>query len=244
MDIRIIDTRVISSPLATLVTLAGQWTQEGCNIDEVVARIYEMLPCCRVFFLVATLEYLAKGGRIGGAQALLGSVLQIKPILTLRDGKVDQFEKERTHKRAVGASQGDCLAGYPPGWAGLSLRHACCRSARGAGVSARSWSGARHQRYPHPGCTPRHCHPRRSRHPRRQLLRLIHKLRRDTTQVRPCMSIRPPPDLLLYAGSLCSGCAPPHAMPARQSSAPASPLRPMAPGRCAPNPPAPAAAPG
>ena len=60
-----------------------------------------MLPCCRVFFLVATLEYLAKGGRIGGAQALLGSVLQIKPILTLRDGKVDQFERERTHKRAV-----------------------------------------------------------------------------------------------------------------------------------------------
>ena len=101
MDIRIIDTRVISSPLASLVTLAGQWSQEGCNIDEVVARIYEMLPCCRVFFLVATLEYLAKGGRIGGAQALLGSVLQIKPILTLRDGKVDQFEKERTHKRAV-----------------------------------------------------------------------------------------------------------------------------------------------
>jgi DegV family protein with EDD domain len=101
MDIRIIDTRVISSPLATLVTLAGQWAQEGCSIDELVSRINEMLPCCRVYFLVATLEYLAKGGRIGGAQALLGSVLQIKPILTLRDGKVDQFEKERTHKRAV-----------------------------------------------------------------------------------------------------------------------------------------------
>jgi DegV family protein with EDD domain len=47
------------------------------------------------------LEYLARGGRIGGAQALLGSVLQIKPILTLREGKVDQFEKERTQKRAV-----------------------------------------------------------------------------------------------------------------------------------------------
>ena len=101
MDIRIIDTRVVSSPLATFVTLAGQWSREGCSIDEIVNRIHDMMPCCRVFFLVATLEYLAKGGRIGGAQALLGSVLQIKPILTLRDGKVDQFEKERTHKRAV-----------------------------------------------------------------------------------------------------------------------------------------------
>lgn len=101
MDIRIIDTRVVASPLATLVGLAGQWVKEGNSIDGIVARIYEMLPACRVFFLVATLEYLAKGGRIGGAQALLGSMLQIKPILTLRDGKVDQFEKERTHKRAV-----------------------------------------------------------------------------------------------------------------------------------------------
>jgi DegV family protein with EDD domain len=101
MDIRIIDTRVVASPLATLVTLAGQWSREGCSIDEIVNRINDMMPCCRVYFLVATLEYLAKGGRIGGAQALLGSVLQIKPILTLRDGKVDQFEKERTQKRAV-----------------------------------------------------------------------------------------------------------------------------------------------
>jgi DegV family protein with EDD domain len=101
MDIRIIDTRLVASPLATLVTLAGQWSSEGSHIDEIVARIHDMLPACRVFFLVATLEYLARGGRIGGAQALLGSVLQVKPILTLRDGKVDQYEKERTHKRAV-----------------------------------------------------------------------------------------------------------------------------------------------
>ena len=101
MDIRIIDTRVIGSPLTTLVTLAGQWGWEGYSIDEIVNRINDMLPCCRVFFLVATLEYLAKGGRIGGAQALLGSMLQIKPILTLRDGKVDQYEKERTYKRAL-----------------------------------------------------------------------------------------------------------------------------------------------
>jgi DegV family protein with EDD domain len=101
MDIRIIDTRVVASPLATLVALAGQWAHEGQGIDQIVSHIHDMLPCCRVFFLVATLEYLARGGRIGGAQALLGSMLQIKPILTLNDGKVDQYERERTHKRAV-----------------------------------------------------------------------------------------------------------------------------------------------
>jgi DegV family protein with EDD domain len=59
-----------------------------------------MIPCNRIYFLVDTLEYLAKGGRIGGATALLGSVLKIKPILALKDGRVDQFDKERTLKRA------------------------------------------------------------------------------------------------------------------------------------------------
>ena len=100
-DIRVIDTRLVASPVATLVRLAAQWAEAGESIDEIVSRLQEMIPCCRVYFLVATLEYLAKGGRIGGASALLGSVLQIKPILTVVDGKVDQYERERTHKHAV-----------------------------------------------------------------------------------------------------------------------------------------------
>ncbi|PWH17240.1 MAG: hypothetical protein DDG59_08360 [Anaerolineae bacterium] len=100
LDIRIIDTRLIASPLATLVLLAAQWAQEGVEADEIVCRIHEMIPRCQVFFMVDTLEYLAKGGRIGGASALLGSVLQIKPILTFKDGRVEAFEKERTYKRA------------------------------------------------------------------------------------------------------------------------------------------------
>jgi DegV family protein with EDD domain len=54
----------------------------------------------RIYFLVATLDFLARGGRIGGAAALVGSLLQIKPILTFREGKVDQFERERTYRRA------------------------------------------------------------------------------------------------------------------------------------------------
>ncbi len=100
LDIRIIDTRLIASPLATLVLLAAQWAEQGVQADEIVARLNQMIPRCQVYFLVDTLEYLAKGGRIGGAAALLGSVLQIKPILTFRDGRVEAFEKERTHKRA------------------------------------------------------------------------------------------------------------------------------------------------
>ncbi|MCX8062053.1 MAG: DegV family protein [Anaerolineales bacterium] len=100
LDIRVIDTRLIASPLATLVLLAAQWAKDGVEADEIVTRIHELTPRCHVFFMVDTLEYLAKGGRIGGAAALLGSVLQIKPILTFKDGRVEPFEKERTYKRA------------------------------------------------------------------------------------------------------------------------------------------------
>lgn len=100
-DIRVIDTRVIGSPLATLVELAAEWADEGHSADTIEGRIRDLIPRSRVYFLVATLEYLARGGRIGGAAALLGSVLKVKPILTLRDGRADQYERTRTHKRAV-----------------------------------------------------------------------------------------------------------------------------------------------
>lgn len=100
-DIRVIDSRFIASPLATMVALAAEWAEAGEDADTIEARLHGLIPRCRIYFLVATLEYLAKGGRIGGAAALLGSVLQVKPILTFQDGRVNQFERERTHKRAL-----------------------------------------------------------------------------------------------------------------------------------------------
>jgi DegV family protein with EDD domain len=100
-DIRIIDTRVIASPLASMVELAAGWAGEGMDADKIEMRVHAMIPCCRIYFLVSTLEYLAKGGRIGGATALLGSVLRIKPILTFIEGRVDTFDKERTQNHAL-----------------------------------------------------------------------------------------------------------------------------------------------
>ncbi len=100
-DIRVIDTRTVGSPLATLVEMAARWASEGEDAELVEKKINQMILHSRLYFLVDTLEYLAKGGRIGGAAALLGSVLKIKPILAMVDGRVDQFEKERTQKRAI-----------------------------------------------------------------------------------------------------------------------------------------------
>jgi DegV family protein with EDD domain len=100
-DIRIIDTRTIAGPLASMVLAAGQQAKAGASADQIEALVLEMMPRARIYFLVDTLEFLQRGGRIGGASALLGTILQIKPILTFKDGHVDQFEKERTKKRAL-----------------------------------------------------------------------------------------------------------------------------------------------
>jgi DegV family protein with EDD domain len=124
-DIHVIDTRVIASPLGTIVQLAAEWADEGCDVEIITERVDSLIQRCRVYFLVATLEYLARGGRIGGASALLGSVLQIKPILCLKEGKVDQFERERTHKRALARLKEIVLEQAPhDGNAHLSIMHA------------------------------------------------------------------------------------------------------------------------
>jgi len=100
-DIRVIDTRTVGSPLGTLVELAAGWAAAGDSADSIVNHLHSLIPRCRVYFLVATLDFLARGGRIGGASALIGSLLQIKPILYLKDGRVEVFERERTHKKAL-----------------------------------------------------------------------------------------------------------------------------------------------
>lgn len=100
-DIHIVDSRTVASPLGTLVQLAAGWAQDGWPVERIVAQIADLSRRCRLYFMVDTLDYLARGGRIGGAAALLGGMLQIKPILRVHNGHVDQYERERTHRRAL-----------------------------------------------------------------------------------------------------------------------------------------------
>jgi DegV family protein with EDD domain len=100
-DIRVLDTRTIASPLAALVLLAAQMAEQGESADAIMAGLQALIPRSHLYFLVDTLEFLQKGGRIGGAAALIGSVLQVKPILELRAGRVEPLERERTQRKAL-----------------------------------------------------------------------------------------------------------------------------------------------
>ena len=100
-DIRVIDSRTIAGNLGTLSLLALEMAQAGKAADEIESKIKELIPRGRTYFLIDTLEYLQKGGRIGSARALLGELLQVKPILQIKDGQVAPFDQERTKKRAL-----------------------------------------------------------------------------------------------------------------------------------------------
>lgn len=101
VDVRIVDTQTISCNLGSLVLLADDMAKAGKSASQIVAKLEDMIPRGRIYFLVDTLEYLAKGGRIGGAKRLVAELLEIKPILQIKDGQVESFEQPRTKKRAL-----------------------------------------------------------------------------------------------------------------------------------------------
>jgi DegV family protein with EDD domain len=101
LDVRVVDTLAVSCNLGAMVLVAQDMARAGKSADEIVAMIREMIPRGRLYFVVNTLEYLAKGGRIGGAKALVGELIQIKPVLTIRDGQAQSYEQQRTRKRSL-----------------------------------------------------------------------------------------------------------------------------------------------
>ena len=100
-DIRVLDTQTVSCNLGSMVLVADDMAKAGKCADEIIAKVSDMIPRGRLYFVVDTLEYLAKGGRIGGAKKLLAELLEIKPILQVKDGPVEPFEQHRTKKRAL-----------------------------------------------------------------------------------------------------------------------------------------------
>lgn len=110
--IQVLDTEMVSMPLALLVLAASAMALKDEGAAAIAARIRPIQQSMRVYFVVSTLEYLRRGGRIGRASAMVGSVLQVKPVLTLQEGQVAPLERVRTQEKALSrmielASQGE-----------------------------------------------------------------------------------------------------------------------------------------
>ncbi len=123
-DIRVIDTSSIGSGLGVLVKSALEWAHQGLDADTIQANVLEMASRERIFFMVDTLEFLQRGGRIGKAQALVGSLLQLKPILTVKEGQTEAVENQRTKRKAIARIVELIMEKCPKGTDGhLSLMH-------------------------------------------------------------------------------------------------------------------------
>ena len=99
--VHVVDSQLVSMSLGLLTLAASELAAKGASADAVVERISAMRDQVQTYFSVATLEFLRRGGRIGRASALLGSVLQVKPVLCIRDGLVTPLERVRTFDRAL-----------------------------------------------------------------------------------------------------------------------------------------------
>jgi len=101
VPVRVIDSRSTSMGLGFATLAAARAAADGMTLDEVEHAARSAAAASRVMFVVETLEYLHRGGRIGGASKFFGTALSLKPLLHLNEGRVDALEKIRTKKKAV-----------------------------------------------------------------------------------------------------------------------------------------------
>jgi len=101
IEVRALDSRSMTMGLGLMCLDVADLAATGAGLDELAARVAWLVTHTSVFGVVDTLEHLSKGGRIGGARALLGSMLSIKPVVTLVDGEVAEESKQRTRARSL-----------------------------------------------------------------------------------------------------------------------------------------------
>ena len=101
VPVRVVDTGMIAMALGFCALAAAQAAESGGTVDEAVAAAEKRAAGPSAYFYVDTLDYLRRGGRIGAAQALLGSALAVKPLLQLADGRIEPLEKVRTASKAI-----------------------------------------------------------------------------------------------------------------------------------------------
>jgi DegV family protein with EDD domain len=102
IPVRVFDTRSVTMGQGLTVIAAAEEAAAGAGLDQLLAAAEDRVDRIRVYGVLGGLEFLQRGGRIGGAQALLGSLLSIKPVIAVKDGEVAEESKQRTRTRAMG----------------------------------------------------------------------------------------------------------------------------------------------
>lgn len=101
LPLSIVDTPWLSMALGMLVLAAAEAAEAGKSREEVLATINALIPKLNLIFVLDTLEYLKRGGRIGGARAMLGTLLNVKPMLEIKHGQVEPLEQPRSRAKAL-----------------------------------------------------------------------------------------------------------------------------------------------
>ncbi|MER5600615.1 DegV family protein [Streptomyces sp. NPDC002265] len=101
VPVRVVDTGMVAMALGFCALAAARAAESGGTVDEAVTAAEKRAAGTSAYFYVDTLDFLRRGGRIGAAQALLGSALAVKPLLQLEDGRIGPLEKVRTAAKAI-----------------------------------------------------------------------------------------------------------------------------------------------
>ena len=99
--IEVIDSQTVSIAIGLIVIQASKMAKSGMSLQQIVDEVGKIIPNVHLLILFDTLKYLAKGGRIGKAKALLGSALNVKPLLTVRDGELVPSGQVRTRSKGI-----------------------------------------------------------------------------------------------------------------------------------------------
>ena len=124
IDVRVIDTLNVSMGQGLMVIDVAELAQTGATLDQLNAHATALMAKSGVVATLDTLEHLIKGGRVGGAKALLGQVLSIKPLVELKDGVVAEAGRQRTRAKAL-AAVAKVAASHAP-LRRLALIHGAC----------------------------------------------------------------------------------------------------------------------
>lgn len=101
VPIAVLDSGSVSGGFGLIAVMIAREAQNGASLDQLVAHAESLFKRTNIFAAVDTLEFLRRGGRIGRATQMLGTLLNMKPILAVRDGQVLPLERVRTHNKAV-----------------------------------------------------------------------------------------------------------------------------------------------